>query len=386
MDKNKYCLMFMVGILILSSIACGQLSVGIVSPTNSAIESNDSQLPDLQSTDNSDNSTKTTPANTIAPPKLEDSGEEEIGVTKRYRFEQLGISLEIPSELCVIKNPSVKYEDQSKLDSYIFYIQNYGCPGGTNSGNFQMYGLLQYNIPPVSWEEFSNIHLDSPNNAYANYIEVDGLRGYDTQLNGQRNRFAYHFYLEGFHLSIHVGEPTSEIKELADQIIQSLELLPDGFSDQSHVKLVTDSNRLYQFLIPEDWEYSQQPTIGMQLSSLEVKSPDLEVLVEDGGPHDNIYYKKGIFLHVQVIEGDIEYQIRWPDLKQYDVYFDGIPGTVYIFTEPSTVEGEIRTVHVDHEGKNYLLRFAYADDADRDTIDRIIASFNLSRETFYPSP
>ena len=385
MDKNKYCLVFMVGILILSSIACGELSIGIVSPTNSVIENNNSQLPDLQSTDNSDNSPKTTSTNTPAPPELEDSGKEEIGVTKRYRFEQLGISMEIPSELCVIKNPDVKYEDQSKLENYVFHIQNYGCPGDSHSGNFQMYGLLQYIGLPISWEEYSKIQINSPINEYANYIEINGLRGYDTQLTGQRNRFVYHFYMEGYDLIIAVGEPTLENKELADQIIQSLEFLPGEFSDQSHVKLVTDSNQLYQFLIPEDWEYSQQPTIGLQLSSLEANSPELEVLVEDGGPHDNIYYKKGISLYVQVIEDDTVYQFRWPDLQQYGVYFDGIPGTVYIFTEPSTAEGEIREVHVYHEGKMYNLRFAYADEADRYTIDHIIASFNITREIFYPS-
>ena len=309
----------------------------------------------------------------------------EISQTKRVTFEQLGISLEIPSELCVIKDPSVNYEDQSKLDAYLFYIQNYGCPGGPSSGNFQMYGLLQYDLLPRSWEEFSNAHLDSPNNAYADYIEVDGLRGYDTQLTGIRNRFVYHFYLDGNDLGIYVSDITPENKDLSDQIIQSLEYFPDEFSDESHVKLVTDSNQLFQFLIPEDWEVSQQSTIGQQLSSLEATSPDLEVIVEDGAGHDDIYYKKGIFLHVQVIEDIFEYIITWPDLQQYDVYFDGIIGTVSIFTEPSTAEGEIRSVHIVHEGKTFILRFSYADGADRDTVDQIIASFNITSENFYPS-
>ena len=385
MNSNKYRLMFMVGILILASIACGELSVGIESSNRSAIESNDSQEPVFQSSDHLENSSKTTSNNTTAPLDFEDRSEEETEKTKRYRFEQLGISLEIPSELCVIKDPTVKYEDQSKLQSYLFYIQNYGCPGDTHSGDFQMYGHLQFTSGPISWEEYSNIQVTSPINEYANYIEVDGLRGYDTQLTGERNRYVYHFYLEGFDLSIAVAEPTEENKELADQIIQSLEFFPGEFSDESLVKLVTDPNQLYQFLIPEDWEYSLQPNGIFQLSNLEANSPDLQVLVEDGAGHDDIYYKKGISLHVQVIEDDIEYEIRWPDLQQYDVYFDGILGTVSIFTEPSTAEGEIRSVHIYHEGKTYILRFGYADDADRYTIDRIIASFNLTRETFYPS-
>jgi len=385
MDNTKFYLMLMAGILILASIACGELSVGIESSNSSSIESNDSQLPDLQSTDQLENSSKTTSNNTTTQLDFEDSSEEETEGTKRYRFEQLGISLEIPSELCVIKNPTVRYEDQSKLQSYLFYIQNYGCPGDTHSGDFQMYGHLQYTSGPISWEEYSNIQVTSPINEYANYIEVDGLRGYDTQLTGERNRYVYHFYLEGFDLSIAVAEPTEENKELADQIIQSLEYFPGEFSNQSHEKLVTDPNQLYQFLVPDDWEYSLQPNGIFQLSNLEANSPDLEVLVEDGAGHDDIYYKKGIHFHVQVIEDIIEYDIRWPDLQQYEVYFDGILGTVSIFTEPSTAEGEIRSVHIYHEGKTYILRFGYADDADRETIDRIIASFNLTSLTFYPS-
>jgi hypothetical protein len=249
-----------------------------------------------------------------------------------------------------------------------------------------MYGHLQYNLPPVAWEEFSNNQINSPINAYANYIEVGGLRGYDTQLTGERNRFVYHFYLEGSILSIAVSEPTPENKTLADQIIQSLEFIPSGFSDTSNMKLVRDPNQLYQILIPDDWELSFQPTIGIQLSSLEATSSDFEVFVDDEveGPHSNIYYKQGIFLHVQVIEDDSAGPITdWSNQWQYVVYFNGIEGTVYVYKEPSTAEGELRTAKVIYEGKTYILRFGYADDADLDTIDRIISSFNITPDTFY---
>lgn len=306
--------------------------------------------------------------------------------TMRHMFKELGISLDIPKDLYVKKEPLVKYDDQSKLDSYLFYIQNYGYPGGPSSGNFQMYGILQFNLHTISWDEFSNIHINSPNNSYANYIEVGGLRGYDTQLSGVRNRFFYHFYLEGYDLSIAVSDPTPENKILADQIIQSLVFTPGEFTDSSHVKLVSDSNQLFQIFIPDYWDYTFQPTIGMQLSSLEATSPDLDVMVEDAeGPHSNIYYKKGIFLHVQVINDDSEELIlKWPNQREYGVYFNGIQGTVYVYVEPSTVEGEIRTVIVYYEGKSYLLRFGYADDADRDTIDYIISNFNITPDTFFP--
>ncbi len=357
----------------LLATACGSLEISI----ENTGETDDQQNPNTELVIPEPSEEVVQPPTTIEEPSA-------TSTTKRYTFEQLGISLEIPKDLYVKKDPIVNYEDQGKLDSYLFYIQNYGNPGGPTSGNFQMYGILQYNLPTVSWEEFSDNQIDSPMSAYANYIEVGGLRGYDTQVAGQRNRYFYHFYLEGSVLSIAVSEPTPENKSIADQIIQSLEFIPSGFSDTSHVKLV--SHQLFQILIPDDWEYFFQPTIGMQLSSLEATSPDLEVIEEEGGPHTNIYYKKGIFLHVQVIDDDFAIQDpNWPNQLQYGVYFNGIQGTEYVFTQPSTVEGEEREARVYYEGKSYLLRFAYANDTYRDVIDRIIASFNITPETFYPT-
>ena len=88
---------------------------------------------------------------------------------------------------------------------------------------------------------------------------------------------------------------------------------------------------------------------------------------------------------MQVINDDSEELIlKWPNQREYGVYFNGIQGTVYVYVEPSTVEGEIRTVIVYYEGKSYLLRFGYADDADRDTIDYIISNFNITPDTFFP--
>jgi hypothetical protein len=63
---------------------------------------------------------------------------------------------------------------------------------------------------------------------------------------------------------------------------------------------------------------------------------------------------------------------------QYSVYFNGIEGTEYIFTEPSTAEGELREARIFYDGKSYILRFGYADDVYRDAIDRIIGSLQLS--------
>ena len=109
----------------------------------------------------------------------------------RTYFEQLGISLDIPEDLVVIKEPIINLDDPSKLEAYTFYIQNYGPEGGPGEDYFQMYGLLQYSIPPVAWEEYASDVLNSDIYSYAEEIEVNGLKGLDTQLGGERNRFVY---------------------------------------------------------------------------------------------------------------------------------------------------------------------------------------------------
>jgi len=325
--------------------------------------------------------TKVLPTSTIEEPPA-------TGSTQRYVFEGLGIALEIPQDLYVKKDPIVNYDDQSKLDSYLFYIQNYGNPGGPSSGDFQMYGLLQYSLPPISWEEFSDNQINSPMNAYANYIEVGGLRGYDTQVAGERNRFMYHLYMDGSVLTIAVAQPTPENKAAADQIINSLELLPGGLSDDSHMMLVSDPNKLYQILIPDDWEFNIHPPVNIQLSSLDARSADLVVeSIDEGGPHDNVYYKSGVFMNLHVMDDDSANYPPFPNRirEQYDLMYNGIPGTEYFFTQPSTVEGEEWQLQMYYQGKSYMLGFAYANDTYRDVIDRIITSFNITPETFYPT-
>ena len=376
METNRIGSLVLMLSLAMLTVACGTLEL---EPENARDEPG-------QLTDSTGLPTEEKSSMDIEPTTTEE-GTSADSATQRYVFEELGISLEVPADLYVKKDPLVKLDDPSKLGGYLFYIQNYGHPGGQSSGDFQMYGHLQYgSYMTLSWDAFSENTVNSPMNASANFIEIDGLRGYDTQLSGVRNRFVYLFHLDQHVLSIAVSAPTPENKALADQIISTLKVLPGGLSDASDVKLVSDPNLLYQILIPDDWETSFQPTIGLQLSSLEATSPDLEVLIEDvGGPHSNIYYKNGVHMHIQVLGDDTESYEPYPGLvkSQYDVYFNGIVGTEYVFVEPSTTEGELRSVRVAYDGKSYLLRFGYADDAYRDDIDRIIASLQITPETFY---
>jgi hypothetical protein len=364
--------------LALITSACGTFQVALETPDNGTDNGPQDPVSPLPTSEAED------------PAPDQDEGDPEPSGTVRHDFTELGISLEVPADLYVMKEPIVNYDDRGKLDSYLFYIQNYGYPGGPPSGTFQMYGHLQYNLQNLTWEEFVEIQ----NNAQGMYeyitpIEIHGLKGFDSQYAGQRNRYVYMFLLQGHILTIAVADPTLENKALSDEIIATLQYDPEGFTDTSHMTLVSDPNQLFQVLVPDDWDYSFQSTVGQQLSSLEASSPDLEVIVDDEveGPHSNIYYKQGIALHIQVIDDDsLQFNPGWPDQEEYIVYFNGIQGTVYIFREPSTVEGEIRTVAVIYEGRTYMLRFGYAEDADLDTIDHIISNFNITPETFYPTP
>ncbi|MCJ7717884.1 MAG: hypothetical protein MUO54_15385 [Anaerolineales bacterium] len=302
--------------------------------------------------------------------------------SKRYSFDQLGISLEVPAELYVQKDPIVNYDDPSKLDSYLFYIQNYGYPGGLSSGDFQMYGWLQFDLPPVSWEQFASNTLNSPTNAYANPIEINGLKGFDTQLSVTRNRFVYLFYINQHILSIAVSAPTEENKALADQIISTLIVNPDQFTNVSHIQKVVEPNFYYQMYIPDDWNINFKSSAGIRLSELEASSPDAEVVVEETeGPHSNILYKNGLVMNFVVLEDDSA--LSEPNMalihNKNDIMLAGFEGTDYTFVEPSTVEGELREIRFYYDGKSYLLRFGYSSDVDKEQIDWMIRNLEITR-------
>jgi hypothetical protein len=303
------------------------------------------------------------------------------GDTTKVVFEQLGISLEVPNQLYVQKNPLVSYDDPGRLESYLFYIQNYGQPGGSPSGSFQIYGHLQYNLEPISWDVFAENTLSSSMNAYATEIEVNGLRGFDTQLSGERNRYVYQFLLNGQVLSLAVADPTQENKALADQIISTLQFDPASFTQASGIQLIGEPESYYRIYIPADWSYSFGPTGGVRISDLQAESADAELVVEEtDGPHTNIQYKSGIFMNLVILEDDSA--MTEPAMAEVTrstpVMFAGIEMTDYVFREPSTAEGEIRELRFLHNGLSYLLRFSYAADADQYLIDWIILHLEIA--------
>lgn len=300
----------------------------------------------------------------------------------RVVFEQLGISLEIPENLVVIKDPVVDLGNPTELQSYLFYIQNYGPEGGPGEDYFQLYGHLQYDLDPTTWEEYSAGVLGSEMYAYAEEIDVNGLSGIDSQFTGQRNRYVYHFVLDGHVLTMAVADPTEENKALADQIINTLQFTPGSVTDASGVGLLQDPYGYYQMYIPENWEFSYQESAGIRLSDLQASSPNLEVEVESSeGPHDNIYYRSGVMLNVVVLEDDSA--LNEPAMAQITrsnpLMISGIQGMDYVFLEPSTAEGEIRELRYYHNDLSYLIRFSYAADADLSQIDWLIRNFQIAQ-------
>jgi len=146
---------------------------------------------------------------------------------QEHVFPELGISLLIPEDLFVMTNADYNSENPSLLESYQLYIQNYGYPEGPSSGDFQIYGFYQFNLPKISWDDFAVIETDSTSYAYINYVEIGGLRGFDAQYSGQRNRFVYLFHYRDGALNFAISNPTEDNKIRADQIISTLKLKND---------------------------------------------------------------------------------------------------------------------------------------------------------------
>jgi len=140
-------------------------------------------------------------------------------------FDGLGISLDVPGDLLVEKVPIVNPDDNSKLDAYTFYIQNYPDQAGPGGEYFQMYGMLQFDLAPVSLEEFTALQDNPSGYKYVLPIDINGLRGFETQLAGERNNFVYLFYLDGHTLRIAVSSPTMENKDLAEKILNTIQVI-----------------------------------------------------------------------------------------------------------------------------------------------------------------
>ncbi len=151
---------------------------------------------------------------------------EESDISAGYRresFDELGFSLLIADDLSVEKNP-VPLEGQEGLELYTFFIQP--LPGeGSADSYFQIYGLIQFSTPEITWEELSQAQDETEAYSYVEPIEFNGLQGFETQLIGERSNFVFLFYLEKHLLRIAVSDPTQENLARTKEILATLEWL-----------------------------------------------------------------------------------------------------------------------------------------------------------------
>jgi len=214
-------------------------------------------------------------------------------------------------------------------------------------------------------------------NAYATEIDVNGLRGFDTQSSGERPRFIYQFLVNGQVLTLAVSAPTEENKALADQIVSTLKYEPEKFNNISHLQKISEPRGYYQIYLPDDWDFTFSAPANIQLSGLQASSSDAEVVIEEiDGPHDNVHYKHGIFLNFVIMDDDsalIDPALGRIKIKRTDqVMYNGIEMVDTVFTGLSTVEGEHREIRYFYNGLSYFLEFSYAEGVDQSQIEWII--------------
>ncbi len=190
--------------------------------------------------------------------------------TKNYDFDELGISLSIPENLYVIKTPNYNPETD-ELESYNFFIQNYCFEGGPATGDLQIYGLYQFDLPETTPEELAKIKEDTQNYSYIKEFTAGPLSGYETRQNGERTNYVYMLLLNGRVLKISVSEPTETNKLIAEKILKSLRLkeVQSGTTDSMDFIYSIDSS--YKFVAPKGW------TINKDSNSTSALSPDYKL-------------------------------------------------------------------------------------------------------------
>jgi hypothetical protein len=143
---------------------------------------------------------------------------------KKINLDYLGISFSIPKELNFESVPNFNTETE-KLDSYTFYIQKEAYDTSKPEEYFQMYGLMQFDIPTTTLEDLYKMKEDKNTYSYTKEIEINGVKGLEAQFSGQRNRYVYYLLLNDRLLTIAVSEATDANKKLAESILNTLEML-----------------------------------------------------------------------------------------------------------------------------------------------------------------
>ncbi|KKS03106.1 MAG: hypothetical protein UU55_C0005G0014 [candidate division WWE3 bacterium GW2011_GWC2_41_23] len=220
-------------------------------------------------------------------PTTKNDTSETLNNEKEYIFEELGISLTVPQELHVIKSPNFNAET-GKLESYNFYIQNYGYEGGPSTGDFQIYGLYQPDLPEIILDDIAEMKIDTENYMNVKEFSAGPLQGYEAQQKGERPNYIYSLLLNGRILRIAVSQGTAENKIAAEKILKTLKVLQTVQVGEGAE--VPEMGGVFNFTYPNGWKLSKE------INGVVVTSPDYQISegfpVLEEGAELAVYTKK----------------------------------------------------------------------------------------------
>ena len=215
--------------------------------------------------------------------------DENVSSEEEYVFGELGISLKVPKNLHVIKSPGFN-ASTGKLESYTFYIQNYGYEGGPTTGDFQMYGLYQPDLPEITLEDIAEIKDDTENYVNVREFSAGPLQGYEAQQKGERPSYIYSLLHDGRILKIAVSQGTEANKRVAEKILKTLDVLQKVRVGDDVETTIPEMGSAYDFSYPKGWKVS-----GV-VNGTSVTSPDYKIsegkAVLEAGIELAVYTKK----------------------------------------------------------------------------------------------
>lgn len=130
---------------------------------------------------------------------------------------------------------------------------------------------------------------------------------------------------------------------------------------------IGDTAGLYTMDIPVDWIIKDnEGAVGMQVSRVIVESPDFAYHTDPTfeGPFEPSYYDEGAMLSVAVLqEQAVPSEPIGVITEHTQKAVDGNVTQYFVYTEPSTFEGELRAVIFSKDGNEYYFRFVYNPDS-----------------------
>ncbi|KKS07559.1 hypothetical protein A3K01_00280 [candidate division WWE3 bacterium RIFOXYD1_FULL_43_17] len=278
---------------------------------------------------------------------------------KEYIFEELGISLSVPENLHVNKSPNFN-ATTGKLESYTFYIQNYGDEDGPPTKYFQIYGLYQPDLPETTFEDLALMKDDTENYEYVKEFSAGTLQGFEVKQKGERANYSYSLLFNGRVLRITVSEGTVENKTAAEKIIKTLKVLQPVTVGENSETAASVMGEGYNFSYPTGW------TATKVINGTTVTSPDYKI--SEGFP---------------ILEAGAELAVFTKKAGSYTIKEDlatnpitsKIPNkTDVVVAEQNAVRYEydyegVRAVMTEfiYDGIRYSLRYRFVDEASKNT-------------------